>query len=206
MRRASRVVAAGVLLAVLAGCTDQSRRSASASDPVDNYLGLSDCVAPTVPDASDGTWREVACDDPAAVASVTQVENGGAGLAGAFADPDCPTGTDHAIRVISGRLAGRAGSHLFACVRNLKPPHPGDPGQGGGPDIVVGDCVYSEAHLAKVEETPCDGSGDLVPTHRVTLVTTAICPPGSAATFTIGRAQLVAPNPLHQQVACADEL
>lgn len=201
------LAAATVLLAVLAGCTDQSRRSGgTTTDPVDNYLRLSDCVAPAAPEAFGGIWREVACDDPAAVGTVTHLENGGAGLAGAMTEPDCPAGTDHAIRVTSAHLGGRAPTYLFACVRNLKPPHPGDPGGGGGPDIVVGDCVHSKDNLAKVEETPCDGSGDLEPTHQVALVTRAICPPGYDAAFTFGRRQLVDPNPLDRQVACARAL
>jgi hypothetical protein len=33
----------------------------------------------------------------------------------------------------------------YACLRDLEPPHPGDPGGGGGPRGIPGDCLYGRA-------------------------------------------------------------
>ncbi|MCZ9346123.1 hypothetical protein NGM37_51245, partial [Streptomyces sp. TRM76130] len=54
----------------------------------------------------------------------------------------------------------------YACMRNLQPPHPGDPGSGGGPRTIVGDCVY-EAGDGQVRETPCAGTGERAPQYKV---------------------------------------
>src|SRR5690606_28988435 len=55
----------------------------------------------------------------------------------------------------------------YACMRNLQPPHPGDPGGGGGPRTIVGDCVY-RLDDGKVRETACDGDGGHAPEFKVT--------------------------------------
>jgi hypothetical protein len=52
-------------------------------------------------------------------------------------------------------------------MRKLQPPHPGDPGGGGGPRTIVGDCVYG-AGRGEVRETACDGNGRHDPEYRVT--------------------------------------
>ncbi|GAA3747224.1 hypothetical protein GCM10022225_33750 [Plantactinospora mayteni] len=195
---------AALLFVLLAGCAEESPRDAGATGAVDDTLRVSDCVAPGGPDATSESWREVACDDAAAVASVISVDVGGLGMAGALAEPDCPAGTDHVVRVIRTQQGSAAG-FTFACARNLKPPHPGDPGEGGGPGIVVGDCV-SEPRLGPVEETRCDGTGERKPTHRITQMMVGACPPGSDATFTIGGQRSGAPDPSSQRVACAEAL
>jgi hypothetical protein len=195
----TRLIVVGVAAVLAAsGCTGGSPADREPA-PADDRLDVSDCV---VQDSAAAAWREVACDDPGALASVTKVEFGGAGVAGALAEPDCPAGTDHALRATD--LPGVR--FTFACARNLKPPHPGDPGEGGGPDIVVGDCVYSQSNLAKVEEVRCDGAGGSRPTHRVTLVTVAACPPPSALTIDVGARPFGNASPSAQRVACAEAL
>jgi hypothetical protein len=64
--------------------------------------------------------------------------------------PDCPDGADGAARV-----SAKAGdAHYWeSCVRNLKGPHPGDPGAGGAM-ISNGDCVGSAAS-GSGREKPC---------------------------------------------------
>lgn len=90
---------ATVLLAVLVGgCSGGSPRAERTPSPADDGLNASDCVAPQNASAGGGSWREVACDDPVAVAEVTQVDGVGGGIAGAMAEPECPEGTDQALR------------------------------------------------------------------------------------------------------------
>ena len=55
----------------------------------------------------------------------------------------------------------------YACMRKLQPPHPGDPGGGGGPRTIVGDCVYG-AGRGEVRETACDGRAGHNPEYKVT--------------------------------------
>lgn len=62
--------------------------------------------------------------------------------------------------------AGPAVPRGYACMRNLESPHPGDPGQGGGPLTVVGDCVYGSRD-GEVRETACDGSDARKPEFEV---------------------------------------
>ncbi|SDS55519.1 hypothetical protein [Actinoplanes derwentensis] len=207
MRTGSHVLGATVPLAVLlaalvGGCSGGSPRVARTPSPADDGLNTSDCVAPQNASAGGGSWQEVACEDPAAVAEVIQVDGVGGGVAGAMAEPDCPEGTDHALRGTDFGLLQQKVTWSFVCARNLKPPHPGDPGEGGGPGIVEGDCVRVTEGLANVEEVPCDGQPKA--THRVTIIIQAICPPGNDASFAIGRAQFG--DPLSQKVACAEKL
>jgi hypothetical protein len=96
--------------------------------------------------------REVPCGGSRAAAQV--LLRHGAGL-----EPEavCPLPTDFVLR-ISGS-SGLPATRGYACMRNLQAPHPGDPGGGGGPHTVVGDCVYSSrAGGSEVEETPCDAA------------------------------------------------
>ncbi len=52
-------------------------------------------------------------------------------------------------------------------MRNLAAPHPGDPGGGGGPRTIVGDCVYDSGD-GQVRETSCDGRAEQKPEYEVT--------------------------------------
>ncbi|MDT3728068.1 hypothetical protein ROS62_25605 [Streptomyces sp. DSM 41972] len=79
-----------------------------------------------------------------------------------------------------------------ACMRNLQPPHPGDPGGGGGPRTVVGDCVYA-LDGGKVREAACDGSGPRKPEFKVTKAVDArsTCPASTALYVRLGGASPV---------------
>ncbi|MDJ1133349.1 hypothetical protein [Streptomyces iconiensis] len=75
--------------------------------------------------------------------------------------PRCPARTDYVLHISERRPAsddsGDAGvTRGYACMRALEAPHPGDPGGGGGPLTVVGDCVYTTGRDSEVKETPCD--------------------------------------------------
>ncbi|MFI9200245.1 hypothetical protein [Streptomyces sp. NPDC053048] len=83
--------------------------------------------------------------------------------------PRCPDTTDfvlHITAVDAGTSESESVPEGYACMRNLRPPHPGDPGMGGGPLTVPGDCVYTERH-GVVKETACDGSRGREPEFRV---------------------------------------
>jgi len=82
------------------------------------------CVKPDP--AQRDNYLPATCDDPAAVGRITKK------LAQSWSpSPDCPDDTD---------LVGTSQLLQTLCVRNLRGPHPGDPGRGGGV-LRVGDCV-----------------------------------------------------------------
>ncbi|MFE9723648.1 hypothetical protein ACFYQ5_08645 [Streptomyces sp. NPDC005794] len=146
------------------------------------FLGPADC-------SSRGeVFREVWCGSEKAAARVlaryTGAPSGG---------PVCPPTTDFVLHISQGGgpaappVPSRSGPELspsspagprgYACMRNLESPHPGDPGQGGGPLTVVGDCVYSFRE-GEVRETACDGSGERPPQFEVgsAVARRALCP------------------------------
>lgn len=142
--------------------------SSSPSPPQSPYsdndtvlMAKGDCYEP-VTDAAPGLTAETACDDPDAIGKVikrakekttqdTYIE--------------CPDATDDVLGIsdTSGpELAGLreyvpyATGTGYACVRNLKAPHPGDPG-GGGMKIRVGDCLWTSGPTDQYRELPCEG-------------------------------------------------
>ncbi|MFD3606739.1 hypothetical protein ACFWXA_01485 [Streptomyces atroolivaceus] len=148
------------------------------------FLGPADC-------SSRGeAFREVWCGSEKAAARVL------ARHTGAPADgPSCPPATDFVLHISPGRppppqdVPGPSRSSRapapsspatprgYACMRNLESPHPGDPGQGGGPLTVVGDCVHGFRE-GEVRETACDGSGEHPPEFEVgsAVARRALCP------------------------------
>jgi hypothetical protein len=75
----------------------------------------------------------------------------------AAAGSHCPAGTDSVTQVSDEPAGGAAPTAEFWCLRNVQPPHPGDPGGGSG-ELVVGDCL-GVAPSSQSIEVPCDGSG-----------------------------------------------
>ncbi|MCI3930811.1 hypothetical protein [Streptomyces sp. AN091965] len=184
----------GALLAaalVLAGCQKSGGSDAPSERPSLTgapgghgavFLGIDDC-------ASRGRERvtEVPCGSERAAARVIARHDGPVGDG-----PLCPARTDYVLHISERRPAvdedgdGEV-SRGYACMRNLEPPHPGDPGGGGGPRTVVGDCVYG-AGRGEVRETPCDGSGRRAPEYRVVaaVATRPSCAPGTALYVSLG--------------------
>jgi hypothetical protein len=80
----------------------------------------------------------------------------------------------------------------YACMRNLEPPHPGDPGGGGGPRTIVGDCVYGSGD-GQVRETACDGAGARKPQYQVVkaVAERTQCPLSTALYVQLGGARPV---------------
>ncbi len=117
--------------------------------------------------SNPASYRQAWCADPVAVAKVTKVQPGLPGLAGALAIPECSDGTDIVLSTANFTAPYAAGQSTFgyACARNLEPPHPGDPGGGGGAGIIVGDCVYADGK--QIKETRCDGDDVTEPLYKV---------------------------------------
>jgi hypothetical protein len=117
------------------------------------------------------SFTEVPCGSERAAARVI------ARYDGKVADgPSCPPTTDFVLHISETRPASdEDGDGVvprgYACMRKLEPPHPGDPGGGGGPRTIVGDCVYS-AGSGQVRETACDGTDKKSPEYRVTSAVT----------------------------------
>ncbi|MBT2395427.1 hypothetical protein [Streptomyces sp. ISL-100] len=145
------------------------------------FLGIGECGS-RGPD-----FREVSCASEKAAARVL------ARHVGPHADgPACPPLTDFVLHISESRPSfdedgDGAVPRGFACMRNLEEPHPGDPGNGGGPRTVVGDCVYT-ARKGQVRETPCDGSGEMAPQFKVEAAVQrrAQCPPATALYVQLG--------------------
>ncbi|MBZ3900903.1 MULTISPECIES: hypothetical protein [Streptomyces] len=139
------------------------------------FLGVDEC-------SSFGTtsFTEVPCAGERAAARVVARHDGRVGQG-----PLCPPTTDFVLH-ISESTDERDGDDEdgdgsvpqgYACMRKLQPPHPGDPGGGGGPRTIVGDCVYG-AGRGEVRETACDGNGRHDPEYEVTtaVATKERCP------------------------------
>ncbi|MFF0680860.1 hypothetical protein ACIPH4_13320 [Streptomyces tendae] len=117
------------------------------------FLAVDEC-------SSSGTVgpTEVPCDSERAAARVVAREDGRASHG-----PPCPGTTDFVLHISERRPSADedgdgAVPRGYACMRKLRPPHPGDPGGGGGPRTIVGDCVR-ETGDGQVRETACDGGG-----------------------------------------------
>jgi hypothetical protein len=111
------------------------------------------CVSPAgrVGDQEGKTFRRTGCDADEAAAKITRMTSGG--LTGLGTPTNCPDDTDAMVKVdqSGGRL--NLGQNV-ACIRNLKAPHPGDVGQGGGV-FRAGDCIEDPEQSTKLRETLC---------------------------------------------------
>jgi hypothetical protein len=126
------------------------------SEKVERPSAVGDCLRPDP--AREGGLLQAGCEGAAATYEITAiVEARGAG-------PYCPAGTDV---VADGAEGAVSGGEIDApvsvwCLRNLAPPHPGDPGAGGGelvPDdcFVVGEPSDATRGTSQVAEVPCTG-------------------------------------------------
>ncbi|MEU5341746.1 hypothetical protein AB0H18_13075 [Streptomyces sp. NPDC020766] len=113
------------------------------------------------------SFTEVPCTSEKAAARVVARHEGKVG-----GGPPCPATTDFVLHISEQKPSADedgdgAVPQGYACMRNLEAPHPGDPGGGGGPRTIVGDCVYS-AGKGEVRETSCDSTGEKAPEFKVT--------------------------------------
>jgi hypothetical protein len=122
--------AAGLAVSALDGSAEQT-------------WAVGHCARPAAAVNRNGPAYEPAgCGDPHATGRIIKVINSGT----FFNEPNCPDQTDLIVSVGLGETA---------CLRNLRPPHPGDPGQGGGV-LRVGDCI-GDPGMGAVSEVPCRG-------------------------------------------------
>ncbi|MBO1334176.1 hypothetical protein [Streptomyces sp. VRA16 Mangrove soil] len=193
-RMVGAVCAALLLALALTGCqalsgsSGGSSRAASAS-PSHTPSGYGAVFLAVDECSSRGrtSFTEVPCRSESAVARVV------ARYEGSSTDgPACPARTDFVLHISENRPATDENgdgtvSQGYACMRNLEPPHPGDPGGGGGPRTIVGDCVYA-AGKGQVRETACDGSGERAPQYRVRKAVKARsgCPSATALYVSLG--------------------
>ncbi|MEV7993083.1 hypothetical protein AB0O67_14490 [Streptomyces sp. NPDC086077] len=199
MRRTTRrgrcagIVLAGLLLGCQGPAAEHGPSPGGATAPAAAsgfgavFLAVDEC-------SSFGTtsFTEVPCAGERAAARVVARHDGRAGDG-----PPCPGTTDFVLHISEQRLShdedgDGAVPGGYACMRALQPPHPGDPGGGGGPRTIVGDCVY-DAGGGKVRETACDGGGREKPEFQVTEAVAARsgCPAATALYVQLGGARPV---------------
>ncbi|MFE7109104.1 hypothetical protein ACFU98_39420 [Streptomyces sp. NPDC057575] len=180
----------------------------------EKFLAEGECAA-AEPGQKD-VYREVPCDGPDAVAKV--IYRVDAGFPVPFGATLCSENSDFAVNVpvsIATLEDKPVSGEGYACMRNLKAPHPGDPGGGGGPRIEVGDCVHSAAKAgSSVYEAACRTKGKKDgATHKVTeIIEDAVvggfsdpCDGKADASFTEN--SLIDDDPLHNdRLLCADKL
>ncbi|MFE1589592.1 hypothetical protein ACFW6Q_28390 [Streptomyces sp. NPDC058737] len=135
---------------------------------------------------------EVPCDSERAAARVVAREGGRAS-----GGPPCPATTDFVLHISERRPAadedGDGAVPLgYACMRKLQPPHPGDPGGGGGPRTIVGDCVR-DIGGGRVREAACDAEGERAPRFKVVeaVAVRADCPASTGLYVRLGGAHPV---------------
>ncbi len=133
------------------------------------------------------SFTEVPCTGERAAARVVARHDGTVGEG-----PPCPGTTDFVLHISEQRPShdedgDGAIPQGYACMRTLQPPHPGDPGGGGGPRTIVGDCVYDSGG-GQVRETACDGKGERKPEFEVTeaVATRADCAASTALYVQLG--------------------
>ncbi|MFE7029518.1 hypothetical protein ACFU9Y_04345 [Streptomyces sp. NPDC057621] len=156
------------------------------------FLGIDECSS-----FGRESFTEVPCTSERAAARVIARHDGRAGEG-----RPCPATTDFVLHISEQRPSADedgdgAVPQGYACMRNLEPPHPGDPGGGGGPRTIVGDCVYG-AGAGEVRETACDSasggpSGGRAPEYQVTeaVVRRSDCPASTELYVQLGGPQPV---------------
>ena len=187
-----------LLAALLTGCTQsaaggESDGGPSTTAPVSPsatrasgfgavFLAVDECSS-----FGKARFTEVPCTSERAAARVVARHDGTPA-----SGPPCPATTDFVLHIseqsqISDEDGDGAVPQGYACMRNLEPPHPGDPGGGGGPRTIVGDCVYGSGS-GQVRETACDGMGARKPQYKVVkaVAERARCPLATALYVQLG--------------------
>ena len=193
--RGAGVVCALLMLVVaaLAGCTQPSGpEDGGPTEPTVAptrasgygvvFLAIDECSS-----FGRESFTEVPCTSEKAAARVVARQDGRVGEG-----PPCPATTDFVLHISEQKPAADedgdgAVPQGYACMRNLESPHPGDPGGGGGPRTIVGDCVYN-AGKGEVRETSCDSKGEKAPEYEVTAAVDkrADCPASTALYVQLG--------------------
>ncbi|MDQ0760986.1 hypothetical protein [Streptomyces canus] len=192
-----------LLAALLTGCTqpaaggesDEGTAATASVSPSATRASGFGAVFLAVDECSSfgkASFTEVPCTSERAAARVVARHDGTPA-----GGPPCPATTDFVLHIseqsqISDEDGDGAVPQGYACMRNLQPPHPGDPGGGGGPRTIVGDCVYGSGS-GQVRETACDGKGARKPQYKVVkaVAERSRCPLSTALYVQLGGAQPV---------------
>jgi hypothetical protein len=172
-RVSGRAVVATITLLMAAGCSGGSGSSDHTAESDEAGWRVDSCVRQVsgperIPPDVTGDERlvlearqqfePVACDDEQAVARITDI-GADIELGRDVTDDGCPDDTDAAYKA-PDPVTGRD-SHVV-CARYLEPPHPGDPGGGGG-HYVAGDCLFVASSPGalndQLTEMACDLDG-----------------------------------------------
>lgn len=196
-------VLAALLAALLTGCTqpaaggesDEGTAATASVAPSATRTSGFGAVFLAVDECSSfgkASFTEVPCTSERAAARVVARHDGTPS-----GGPPCPATTDFVLHIseqsqISDEDGDGAVPQGYACMRNLQAPHPGDPGGGGGPRTIVGDCVYGSGS-GQVRETACDGKGAKKPQYKVVkaVAERSRCPLSTALYVQLGGAQPV---------------
>ncbi|MFD7402588.1 hypothetical protein ACFV7R_07905 [Streptomyces sp. NPDC059866] len=187
-----------LLAAVLMGCQASANGGAEDDPPGTGGTASASAMRPSgfgavflaVDECSSfgtSSFTEVSCTSERAAARVVARHDGRVSEG-----PPCPATTDFVLHISEQRPShdedgDGAIPQGYACMRKLQPPHPGDPGGGGGPRTIVGDCVYDSGG-GQVRETACNGRGKQQPEYKVTeaVTTRADCPASTALYVELG--------------------
>ncbi|MET9293979.1 hypothetical protein [Streptomyces sp. NPDC003077] len=180
---------AALLCVVLAASACQKQRPEPTPRPSGGSAGTQTTFLARGTCSTSGrtVFHQVPCGSERAMARVLARHQGRA-----EDGPPCPDRTDFVLHISAQRPdADEDGDGAvpqgYACMRNLEPPHPGDPGGGGGPRTLAGDCVYT-SRRGQVRETACDGSGQRAPEFKVTVTvrSRSDCPSTTALYVQLG--------------------
>lgn len=185
--------------------------ASTATELTDDYLAAGQCVAvitDAIIDISPATYGPVPCESRTAVAQVTSRTRTAPARSHvpAARRPACKDDTDFVLDLGPNLARANGGTvrpydpEAYACLRNLKAPHPGDPGQGGGPMIGVGDCIVRTTAAdgePSGREVKCDATGPSKPQYKIVKKflepfltprgsTPDTCAPGTAYEFSDG--------------------
>jgi hypothetical protein len=173
--RAGVVGLAAVLMGV-GGAACAEEEAPQGTRQVDEFSEVGDCLGPD-PERS-GSYTQCDCDDPEATGEIIEMVTD----VGPSAPPLCPPRTDELVDAEQGPVVDGDVASLPQtwCLRNLDPPHPGDPGAGGG-ELLEQDC-FTVAESGAIQEVACDGSGPAPPQHRLVGISETVdgCPPVTA--------------------------
>jgi hypothetical protein len=174
------------------GFTPSPSVSTSTSPPLKSQAGW--CYARNPKPA--GTYRKVECSDPAAVATVVQINFAKDTTSGGEYRYDCTVDEIDFFLDLDAQPPTEAAftgkGRQFACMQATKGPHADEPG-GGKTPIVVGDCVHPSEPVKSglletqyVGEIRCAQADVFPPAYKVTAIGKGIgCPSGTDLTFMI---------------------
>ncbi|CAN3985676.1 hypothetical protein [Kitasatospora purpeofusca] len=191
--------------------------ASTVTELTDDYLAAGQCVSvvsEAISNISPATYDPVPCESRTAVAQVSSRTRTAVARSSvpAARRPACKDDTDfvldlgpNLVRASHGNAAPN-GKEAYACLRNLKAPHPGDPGQGGGPMIGVGDCIVRATAAdgkPSARELRCDWTGPNKPQYKIVKKflsplltprgsTPDKCAPGTAYEYSDGARQVCA--------------